>query len=114
MKYLVVDDNDEFREYLCKYIVTQNDECIELDDGLNVKTVFESFNPDWVLMDLQMKSIHGFEAAKDLIEKYPEAKLIFVSNYTDKHFQKKAQFVGAVALISKENLEEVYKIVHKN
>ena len=114
MKFLIVDDNEIFRKYLREFIAGNNDECAELDDGIDVNKIYKSFMPDWVLLDIVMKSVNGFEAAVNLKKEFPAAHIAMVSNYNDDKFQNKAREVGAAVLVSKENLYELIEVIKHN
>jgi CheY-like chemotaxis protein len=113
MKFLIVDDNAQFRTYLRSRVLQPGDEYRELEDGTQVNKVYQMFQPDWVLLDIQMQPMDGFTAAVQLKEHYPNAQFAFISNYADRKFLKKAQSLGAAALISKENLEDVAALILK-
>jgi DNA-binding NarL/FixJ family response regulator len=111
MKFIIVDDNEQFRAYVRELLVKPGDECRELDNGLLVNDVYNEFRPDWVLLDIQMKPMDGFKTAERLREHYPDAQFAMVSNFCDARFRKKAQMLGAAALISKENLQDLAELV---
>lgn len=112
MKFLIVDDNTEMREYLRDLIVRDGDVCIELDDGKDVNMVYKNTFPDWVILDLQMKQVNGFRAAEKLKKNFPHSRFVIVSNYTDIPYRQKALQLGAVAFISKENLFDLYTLIY--
>lgn len=114
MKYLIVDDSKRFRIFIKDFILKESDDCIELDDGLHVVITYESYQPDWVLMDIKMKALNGLEATKNLIMKFPKAKVVLVSNHCDLLFREKAKEYGALALVGKENLFELDEILNKH
>jgi CheY-like chemotaxis protein len=110
MKYLVVDDNEQFRKSIEELLLKPGDEYRELDDGAEVNTVYEEFHPDMVLLDIKMKQMNGFEAGELLKHRFPEAHFIIVSNFDDERFRQKARMIGADALVAKENLEVLTEI----
>jgi len=114
VKFLIVDDNREFRTLLREIIHKEGDEFIELDDGLHVNSIYKEFNPDWVLLDIVMKNVNGIKAAEKLIEEFPEARFVFVSGYTEERYRKKASKLGAAGFVSKENLAEIKRILNKD
>lgn len=114
MKFLIVDDNEKFRSYLREFITGKNDKCVELDDGINVASAFREFKPDLVLLDIVMKKVNGFSAAEKLKKEFPEARIVFVSDYTDKYFKKKAETLGVEGFVPKENLYELKEIIQQH
>ncbi|MGD8782324.1 MAG: response regulator transcription factor [Ignavibacteria bacterium] len=113
MKFLIVDDNEDFRSYIRESIETKDDNCVELDDGLNVNSVYREFKPDWVLLDIMMKKVDGLTAAKRLKEEFPEARFAIVSDFSDKLFREAAIKLGASAFIPKENIFYLTEIIHR-
>jgi two-component system, NarL family, response regulator DegU len=111
MKYLIADDNKRFRACIRQLLMRPGDELRELDDGVEVNAVYEEFSPDWVLLDITMKTMNGFEAGTRLKKKYPDARLVLVSNYADEPYTKKAKMIGAEAIVAKESLEELARLV---
>jgi len=114
MKYLIVDDNEQFRAYLREILLRPGDECRELADGAGVNEVYREFQPDWVLLDIRMPQINGFEAGARLKKSYPEACFVIISNYSDDRFSRKAGLIGAAAFIAKDNLEPLLDVVKSN
>lgn len=114
MKYLIVDDNAKFRKLVREEISGVGDEVYELDDGLDVLKYYKEVNPDWVILDIQMKTVNGFEALKILKDKYPSAHVLILSNYSDCCYQQKAKSFGADAFLSKENLPELTGLLSEN
>ncbi len=103
-KVLIVDDNREMRETL-KTILSGFAEVVgECEDGTEVLASFGSGNPDWVLMDVAMKEMDGITATKLLLHRFPEARVLIVSNYTDSELIREAELAGSFAFVSKENL----------
>jgi DNA-binding NarL/FixJ family response regulator len=114
VKFLIVDDNREFRTLIKEIIAKEGDKCFELDDGLDVNLYYRKYKPDWVLLDIVMKKVNGIKAAEKLLEEFPEARFVFVSGYTEEKYRKKANELGAVGFVSKENLSEIKKILNKD
>lgn len=109
---MIVHDNERFIKYLRKFIVTSNDNCVEIDNELYVDKIYEEFKPDWILIDINHKKIKSFVFAEGIKTKYPAARFIMIADYTDERLKIKAHEVGAYAFVSKENLFELYDLVH--
>jgi CheY-like chemotaxis protein len=111
LKLLIIDDNARFRSLIKTIITAPGDDVLELDDGRDVVSSYAAFQPDWVLMDVNMKVVNGLQATRQLIHNFPEAKVIFLSNFTSKRIIAKGLQVGARAYLSKEDLFAVQNFI---
>jgi DNA-binding NarL/FixJ family response regulator len=59
--------------------------------------------PDVIVLDVAMPSMNGIEAAMRLREKLPSAKLMFVTQQTDRHYVQAALAAGAQAYVLKQS-----------
>ena len=106
MKYLIVDDNPNVRKIIKEAICDDMDEVVECNDGKDAMTAYAGHLPDYVLMDIQMRTMDGLIATKQILEKYPAGRIIIITDYDTPAFRLAAKRAGACAFISKENLSE--------
>jgi len=114
MKFLIVDDNPIMRQTIGRVVRKDGDEVIECDDGKDALAMYERYHPDWVLMDISMKDVNGIEATERITQAYPAAKVVVVTDYVDRFFQKAAKEAGALAFVSKEDLKAVRILINHN
>ncbi len=107
MKYLIVDDNAEMRKIISQIICTEQDTFWECSDGNEATSAYTEYLPDFVLMDIKMDRINGISATKSIREKFPDARIIIVTDYDTPAFRKAATKAGAFAFVPKENLGEI-------
>lgn len=107
MKIMIVDDNAGMREMIRSIACVGNDDVLECSDGAEAVSSYSIFHPDYVLMDVEMKQMDGFEATERIIQQNPDAKIIFVTNYNASAFRLKAKMLHAVGFVTKENLQEL-------
>jgi len=103
----IVDDNKEMRETLKSMVsdlVTVVDEC---QDGSEVMQHYRNSHPDFVLMDIAMKTVDGIRATKSLMKEFPEAKVVIVSNYGDEEIMAEALKAGSIGFVQKEYLNAI-------
>jgi DNA-binding NarL/FixJ family response regulator len=121
IKIVLVDDEALIRKGV-KAILEQEDnfEIVEeFENGSVFVDYIESIKelPDIVLMDVKMPSLNGVEATKNLTARFPDLKIIALSNYNSEVFISNMLEVGAVCYISKSaspdeivrNINLVYK-----
>ena len=104
MKILIVDDNARARGMIRKYLRELSDDFGECDNGFDALACYERSRPDWVLMDWEMKRMNGLEATRLIIEKYPQAKILMVTNHDKKDLRRAAQEAGAKGFVTKDDL----------
>ena len=108
-KILIVDDHAAFRktirEFLPASVVT------ECADGREVLDRYAAEQPDWVLMDIEMGSLDGLTATRELRARFPEARVIIVSNHGEEEFRQAARDLGASGFVHKAHLEELSPLI---
>jgi CheY-like chemotaxis protein len=111
MNLLIVEDNARMRQMIKSMVFDLADEIAECEDGARALALYSENQPDWVLMDIQMKDINGLTATKQILAEYKDAKIVIVTNYNDTHFRESAREAGAVDYVLKENLIDIRRIL---
>lgn len=111
MKVLIVEDNIEVRQMIKRFIRDIADEIRECADGDEALAAYKLFLPDWVLLDIEMKKLGGFEAAKQIMQAFPNASIIFLTSYNDSSLRTIAKEIGAKGFVLKENLASLREIL---
>lgn len=100
----IIDDHQLFREGIKHILEFEGDfEVVaEGSDGSEVLSIVETYRPDLVLMDINMPDINGVEATKQLIEAYPDTKVVVLSIHDDENYVMRALQTGATGYLLKE------------
>lgn len=77
-------------------IGTSGEEAIEL---------YQKFEPDILLMDIQMKGIGGLAAGERILAQYPNARILFLTTFSDNEYIIKALGMGAKGYLIKQDIE---------
>jgi DNA-binding NarL/FixJ family response regulator len=77
------------------------------DDGSQALELYEKFKPDILLMDIRMKNVSGLDGGKDVLEKYPEALILFLTTFTDDEYIIEALHMGAKGYLLKQDFENI-------
>lgn len=103
IKVLFADDHEMVRIGVSAYLSAQTDiEVVaEADDGGEAVEKALAIKPDVILMDLVMKEMDGIEATKQIIENWPEAKVIIVTSFIDDEKVYPALEAGATSYMLK-------------
>ncbi|WP_064094269.1 response regulator transcription factor [Rossellomorea aquimaris] len=111
-----VDDHEMVRIGVSSYLSAQNDiEVIgEASDGKEGVKLALELRPDIVLMDLVMKEVDGIQATKEIIQQWPDAKIIIVTSFLDDDKVYPALEAGAVSYMLKTSkASEIAEAVRK-
>lgn len=113
MKIVIVDDDNIVAMSLKTILSAADDvEVVGLGyDGNDAIRLYNELQPDILLTDIQMKNKTGLEAAQEIMEKYPMAKIILLTTFRDDEYVRKALNVGAKGYILKQDFESVLPAV---
>jgi two-component system response regulator DegU len=107
MKILIVDDNSKMREMIRNFLQDLFEEIRECDDGIKALAFYANFHPDWVLMDWEMKEMDGLTATRQIIERFPEANILIVTQFDDVELRTAASDAGASGYVLKDDLQSL-------
>jgi two-component system, NarL family, response regulator DegU len=103
IQVLLVDDHDLFREGVRR--ILESEEGIEVvgdvGDGLAATEAVERLRPDVVLMDVNMPNLDGITATRNIIERFPETRVIFLTAQNEDRVALRAIQAGASGYLLK-------------
>ena len=99
---MIADDSDAIRLVL-KDILAIGDHTVSGDavDGAEAVQLFSQLNPDLLLLDLAMPKKDGLTVTKEIIARYPTAKIILITASDDQKIIQACLDAGAMSYISK-------------
>jgi len=114
MKIMIVDDHSAMRRVLKQQLemsISDSVEILECESGEEAIEEYDSFLPDYTLLDYQLKQINGLETARLINQKDPFANVIIVTSYDSAYLRNKANSLNIKGFVSKENLSEIAKFI---
>ena len=113
MKFLIADDNKTNRFILKKLFQKLNITDIDfVNDGNNAVDTYRKGVYDLVFLDQRMNKMNGDIAAKLILEKNPDAKIISISTFEEinsnlfcEHFEKPFTVASLKQLLQKLNVK---------
>ena len=100
---LFADDHEMVRIGVSAYLSSQPDMQV-IAEANNGKAAVEkalALKPDVILMDLVMDEMDGIEATKEIIDQWPQAKIIIVTSFIDDEKVYPALEAGAMSYMLK-------------
>jgi len=104
-KFLIVDDHAAFRQTIRPFL--PNGSVIECGDGNQALDACAAERPDWVLMDIEMPGMDGLTATRELKRRFPDVRVIIITNHGEEDMRTAALELGAVGFVRKEHLEDL-------
>lgn len=107
MKVLVIDD-DKLVSLSLKTIL-EADKQVEVvglgSSGNEAIELYEKLCPEVLLMDIRMEGMTGLEAGSRILAAHPDAKILFLTTFSDDEYIVKALHIGTKGYILKQNFE---------
>ena len=107
MNIIIVDD-DAFVSASLKIILESYSDITVLATGANghdAISLYDTYIPDVLLMDIRMESMDGLTASKEIITGHPDAKILLLTTFADDDYIIKAIRTGAKGYILKQDFE---------
>lgn len=108
IRVLIVDDHDMVRKGLGVFLKARPDFLLvgEARDGEDAVAVCARLAPEMrpqvVLMDLKMPRMGGVAATRELLQRYPQMKIVALTSFQEKELVKEALHAGALSYILKD------------
>jgi two-component system response regulator NreC len=114
-RVLIVDDHQVMRKGIRALL--ENDPvwqvCGEAENGRQAVTKARELNPDLIILDLTMPEMNGLEAARQIRNSSPDAKIVIFSMHESPQVRKESRDAGANAFVSKSALGDELSSVSK-
>jgi HlyD family type I secretion membrane fusion protein len=119
IRTLLVDDENLIRKTLQLYLESEpNIEIIATaDNGNTAINLVKEFEPDVILLDIEMPEMDGLMATEELSLRFPQSKIIILSSHDETAYLSRALTAGAKGYllknISPEKLSQSIELVNQ-
>lgn len=109
IRVAIVDDDEFVRSSLTTILSAQSDieVCATGADGTEAASLFDEVSPDVLLMDIRMPVCDGIAGAKRVLEKHPDALIVFLTTFSDDEYIVAALRMGARGYIIKQEVADI-------
>ncbi len=109
MKIVIVDDDILVTGALKTILETGEDIDVAGTgrDGGDAVKLYREHEPDVLLMDIRMQKVGGLEAAKQIMEEYPEARILLLTTFADDEYIVKALKYGVKGYLLKQDYQSI-------
>lgn len=114
MNVLLIDDD----ALVCTSLKTilEADAAISVTDighsGADALALYRATPPDILLMDIRMKDMTGLEAGELILKEFPDARILYLTTFSDDDYIVKALRIGAKGYLIKQNFDSIIPALH--
>lgn len=112
IRIAIADDHQLFRQSLIKVLESFSDIeiVLEVSSGNELQKALAYTNVDVILMDIYMPKQNGLVTCKEILKKYPNAKVIALTAFVEREIILRMIDLGACGFLTKNtNLNELYR-----
>ena len=108
MNIIIIDDD----RLVCASLRTilEEEEIIVLatgGSGPEAVRLYEKYRPDILLMDIQMGGGSGLDAGEEILRNYPEARILFLTTFSNDEYIQKALKIGSKGYLIKQDIASI-------
>ncbi|MEZ4946792.1 MAG: response regulator transcription factor [Cyclobacteriaceae bacterium] len=110
----IVDDHNLFRKAMVRLLKTfkKVDQVWEAQHGKDLLQILNKNRPDVILLDLEMPIMNGVETAEYIIPKYPDIKIIVLTQHDSEKFMLHMLEMGVHSfLLKNSNPDELERAI---
>nr|WP_288556244.1 response regulator transcription factor [uncultured Mediterraneibacter sp.] len=103
---LIIIDDDPFVTGALKILLEANPNITVVASGSNGKeaiSLYHRHQPDILLMDIRMEEMDGLTASEQILQEYPDAKILLLTTFSDDEYIIKALLLGAKGYLLKQD-----------
>lgn len=75
--------------------------------GAEAVSLYDTYRPDILLMDIRMEGMTGLEAGAIILKKHPDAKILLLTTFNDEEYIIKALHLGVKGYLLKQNFTSI-------
>lgn len=99
---LIVDDSIFIYESIKEMLSDSSFQVIgHAKSGETAMELYDELHPDLVTMDIIMPDMNGLDSARNILERYPDAKILMISSLAYDDTIREAEEIGACGFLSK-------------
>lgn len=108
MRVLIIDDDQLVCTSLKTILEAKGVQVTGIgNNGNEAIQLYDSLLPDVLLMDIRMEGMNGVEASEQILKLHPDAKILFLTTFSDDEYIVKALHLGVKGYILKQNFDSI-------
>lgn len=113
-RLIVADDTPPFLQKLVSLLSVEFDVVATAADGKTAQDLIRRYEPDLVVLDLNMPALNGIEVTRELAKNPSSPPVVICSAETDPEIVEAAREAGAVEYVFKARIETDLRLAAKS
>ena len=111
-RILIVEDSTMMRRVIAKVLREAGHDIVgEASSGVEALELYQELQPDLVTMDITMRGMDGITAAKEILDKHNDARILMLSNLDEDKYRDEVKRIGAIGLVNKHKSEQILELI---
>ena len=108
MRILIVDDDRLVCSSLKTILEAQGQTITGIGcNGMEAVQLYRETQPDVLLMDIRMEGMNGVDASEEILHSFPDARILFLTTFSDDDYIIRALKLGVKGYILKQNFDSI-------
>lgn len=110
MLIMIVDDHDDMRRMIRSVVereLGRANRIVEFSGGEEAVRSAERRCPDLLLLDIELRSMNGFDVMERIRAVHPSARVIFITSHNASAYRTKARLMHAAGFVPKDHLSDL-------
>jgi len=111
-RILIVEDSNMMRRVIAQVLKEAGHDIVgEAGSGAEALELYSQLQPDLVTMDITMRGMDGITAAKEIMQRYKNARILILSNLDEDKYRDEVDRIGAIGLVNKHKSEQILEFI---
>jgi DNA-binding NarL/FixJ family response regulator len=106
LRVLIAEDHESVARQLRSLLEVECDVIDVVNDGHSLVAAVEALTPEVIVSDISMPGLDGLAAARIILERQPDARIVFVTVHDDRALARRALLLGVLGYVLKDDASE--------
>ena len=106
LRVLIAEDHASIARQLRNLLEVECEVIDVVSDGRSLLAAVESLSPEVIVSDISMPGLDGLAAARIILERQPDARIVFVTVHDDRAMAQRALLLGVLGYVLKDDASE--------
>lgn len=106
LRVLIAEDHESVARQLRRLLEAECDVIDVVSDGQRLVAAVEALTPEVIVSDISMPGLDGLAAARIILERHPNARIVFLTVHDDRAMVQRALRLGVLGYVLKDDADQ--------